>query len=357
MPLPPPPQEYTDTHLRFATQPIVDRRGQVAGTELLFRWNSMDGGVTPLLGAYATATVLCNALLDGQWLTRPETGTLPVGSLYVNMDEAYLLSPMAEALTPDLGVIELLESLHPTPAVRRRVRDLHSRGYRFSLDDVERTDDPRWVLAEHVESVKIDMLATSARDIKPLIGMAHAAGLRVVAEKVESLEDLETLVIMGVDLFQGYAVARPLVHRVAALPGCDARLMGKLYLMALEGVSAEALAFLAESDPATAVRLLRLQALHAPNQMTVSQDLAAVLASIPRPVLVAWLAKMNIAALHGRGRGRVTAVREHMARYRAGLYADASLQASQRRQWVFRHYCEQLQELQDRQDLQPLTSA
>lgn len=314
----------------------------MAGTELLFRWNSMDGGVTPLLGAYATANVLCNALLDGQWLTRIDSAAPAVGSLYVNMDEACLLGPPAQALTPDLGVIELLETLQPTPAVCQRVKALHAQGYRFSLDDIERADDPRWILAEHVESVKIDVLVTPTHQLRSLIAMAHAAGLRVIVEKVESAEDLAQLKAMGADLFQGYAVARPQVHRVLALPGCDARLMGDLYLMAKSGASTQALALLAECDPATMLRLLRLQDLHAPHEVTVSTDLAAALDSLPRPVLVAWLALMNIAALHGRGRESVAAVRAHMSHWRKRRCDENGLLNANQRGLCFQHYREQL---------------
>ena len=40
--------------------------------------------------------------------------------------------------------------------------------------------------------------------------MAHALGLRLVAEGVEDAETAATLLTMGVDVFQGYHIARPM---------------------------------------------------------------------------------------------------------------------------------------------------
>ncbi|WAC71790.1 EAL domain-containing protein [Roseateles sp. SL47] len=333
----PPAEEFTIPELRFATQTIVDAQGQVAGSELLFRWNSADAPVSPHLGAYATATALCNALLDGQWLTelRPDA---PVGSLCVNMDERYLLSPMAEALTPDVGVIELLETMTLTPEVRRRVQALHQRGYRFSLDDVESSDDPRWALAEFVESVKVDVRATPADQLEPMIRMARTSGLRVVAEKVETDEEKACLVSHGVALFQGYAIQRPVTQRVRALPGCQAPLLGLLYEQAQDGAKVEALSVLAESDPALVLRLLRLQALHAPREVALSLDMTDVLASLPRPVLVGWLTQMNVAAVHGRGRERVLLAKQAQMRFCAQLQSEPGWSVAARRRRLFAHY-------------------
>lgn len=342
--VPPADVEHATSRLRFAIQPIVTRSGHVAGHELLFRWNSADAPVHPSLGAYATASALSHALIDGQLLTRDPQGQ-PIGTLYVNMDERFLLSPMAEVMTPDLGVIELLETVTPTDAVQKRVQALHQRGYRFSLDDVESTDDPRWVLAEYVESVKIDVRATPTDQILPIIRLARAAGLTVVAEKVETPQQVEELARLGAQLFQGYAVQRPIVTEVPALPGCRASVLGVLHQMTADGASPEALSMVADTDPALVARLLRLQALHAPRDVALSQDLAQVLASLARPVLAGWLTQWLIAAQHVRGQDAVARVSRQLARYQGELAASGLVFAAQRRVHLFGRYRELVQTL------------
>lgn len=342
--LPPADVEHTTPHLRFAIQPIVTRHGNVAGHELLFRWNSADAPVQPSLGAYATASALSHALIDGQLLTRDPQGR-PIGTLYVNMDERFLLSPMAEVMTPDLGVIELLETVSPTDDVQKRVQALHQRGYRFSLDDVESTDDPRWVLAEYVESVKIDVRATPPDQIQPIIKLARAAGLIVVAEKVETPEQIEELARLGAQLFQGYAVQRPILTEVPPLPGCRTQVLGVLHQMMADGAGPEALSMVAATDPALVARLLRLQALHAPREVALSQDLAQVLESLARPVLAGWLTQWLIAAQHVRGQDAVAGVSRQLARYQGELAASGMVVGAERRTRLFGRYRELVQAL------------
>jgi len=69
-----------------------------------------------------------------------------------------------------------------------------------------------------LDVVKIDKSFISAIDtgVRPravvgsVIGMAHALGLRVVAEGVECMSQMELLRQLGCDEVQGYFVSRPL---------------------------------------------------------------------------------------------------------------------------------------------------
>ncbi|MBO9687862.1 MAG: EAL domain-containing protein [Mitsuaria chitosanitabida] len=318
-------REHVGSHVRYAHQPIVDRAGKVVATELLFRWNSLDGGVGPELGTYATATVLANALLDGELLTGSTPAEHPIGDLLVNMDARTLMSPIAEAMTPDIGVIELLETVTLDAALTARIRDLHRRGYRFALDDLVSLDDPRWTLAPWVQFAKIDVLGRDAVELQALIRKAHQLGMAVIAEKVEDEAALLQLKRMGADYFQGYGVARPTTCAVRALPGCDSRVTGQLYLLAQAGVAEGSLALLAGRHPALVARLLRVQAIHAPQYMAVAESLSDVMVSLPQPVLLAWLAIFNIAAVHGRDRDLATLLHDQLSETRLSLRRDGGV--------------------------------
>jgi c-di-GMP-related signal transduction protein len=294
--------EHLGTHVRYATQPVIDRTGRVVATELLFRWNASDNAVGPELGAYATAAALASALIDGELLTDAPAAQHPIGDLLVNMDSRTLMSPIAEALTPDVGVIELLETVEVNAPLMQRVRDLHGRGYRFALDDIVCADDPRWVLAPWVQFAKIDAIGLDAEQLPALIRQAHRLGMAVIAEKIEDADAFQRALRAGADYFQGYDIAGATTLAVPALPGCDASVIGQLFLLARSGVSAASLALLAGRHPALVVRLLRVQAIHAPQCAATAESLADVMESLPRAVLIAWLAVLNIAAVHGRDR-------------------------------------------------------
>ena len=72
----------------------------------------------------------------------------------------------------------------------------------------------------HPDIVKLDMELIRNIDqdanrraiAENLIEYSHTRNILVVAEGVENLEELETLMEMHVDLFQGYYLARPEVE-------------------------------------------------------------------------------------------------------------------------------------------------
>lgn len=305
--------EDCTTHLRFATQGLVDGQGRVRATELLFRWNSRDGGVAPALGSYATCAALSHALLDGGLLSAGHQAH-PVGDLFVNADERFVLSPLVEALTPDFAVVELLETIEPNAALVARVAALRQRGYRFALDDVDRIDDSRWVLAPHAEWVKLDLLQAPAGELPALVEKARRLELKVIVEKVGTASQAERMRQLGVDLLQGYGVAPVVTHGVPAWPGCDAVALGRMYLQAEQGASVDELAAIACSDAAIVARLSRLHGLLAPGR--VAETLPALLAALPPRALLGWLAIFNVAATHGRRRTESRDIWRQVIEYR-----------------------------------------
>lgn len=101
----------------------------------------------------------------------------------------------------------------------------------------------------------------------------------------------------------------------------------------------------ADTDPALVARLLRLQALHAPREVAMAQDLAQVLASLPRPVLAGWLTQWLIAAQHVRRQDAVARVSKQLSLYRGELAAQGVMFGVERRSRVFNRYRELVQTL------------
>lgn len=321
-------REHLSSHVRYGSQPIIDRAGRVVATELLFRWNGSEEKVGPELGSYATAAVVSNALLDGELLTRKPAAEHPIGDLLVNVDARTLMSPIVEVLTPDVGVIELLETVEVDEALTRRIRELHARGYRFALDDIARLDDARWALAPWVQFAKIEVTGLVPEQLRALVRQAHRLGMAVIAEKVEDEPMHRRALEAGADYFQGFGIARPTTVAVTPLPGCEARVVGQLYLLAGAGVASSSLALLAGRHPALVARLLRLQEIHAPEFVATAESLAEVLESIPRAVLVGWLAVLNIAAVHGRDLELAALLRGELAHGRLRLRQEGVVRTS-----------------------------
>ncbi len=121
-------------------------------------------------------------------------------------------------LHPDLIELEFTEAVLEDPDAGVVLRALANEGVRLSLDDFGAGDASLAHLRQHpVNVVKIDRsliedpLDPAAAALgASVIAMAHALGKTVVAEGVETIEQLDFLRERGCDIAQGYYLARPL---------------------------------------------------------------------------------------------------------------------------------------------------
>jgi EAL domain-containing protein (putative c-di-GMP-specific phosphodiesterase class I) len=107
---------------------------------------------------------------------------------------------------------------------RARVRALRELGYRIALDDIGAgyAGLSSFELLEP-DVVKLDMSLirdvhrsqTKQKLISSILALCTDPDRLVVAEGVETMEELEELLKLGCDVFQGYLFARP----AAAFPG------------------------------------------------------------------------------------------------------------------------------------------
>ena len=142
-----------------------------------------------------------------------------------------LLAARKVGFPPDKLIFELTESErinNPAHALRI-VKDYQMRGFLTAIDDFGAGYSGLNLLADfqpHI--VKLDMALTRDIDRDPVrqaivggvLGTCKALKCRVVAEGIETQGELEQLRSMGVELFQGYLLARPALE---ALPEPDMR--------------------------------------------------------------------------------------------------------------------------------------
>ena len=111
-------------------QPIIDRRGQLYAYELLFRDSSRNAATVPD-AVLATSQVLHHVFA--------EIGVERALGRYrgfLNCDERMLLMPGVLDILPTRHVVlEVLETVEPTPEIIARCRDLKAAGFMLALDD------------------------------------------------------------------------------------------------------------------------------------------------------------------------------------------------------------------------------
>ena len=154
-------------------QPILGREQQLLAYELLFREGPIftSNRADIIDPSQATATVIANAFTE---LSANET--LGPYRGYINVDQQFLFSDLIEVLPPALVVLEILESVQPTPEVVARCRELRGKGFTLAIDDVVEVEEAYRPLFELAEIIKVDVLGVDAGRLAALVAAVLAAG-------------------------------------------------------------------------------------------------------------------------------------------------------------------------------------
>jgi c-di-GMP-related signal transduction protein len=232
-------------------QPILDLQQQLFAYELLFR-NGHLGFADVGDNVHATATVIVNTF-NGLGVD----AALGDSMGFINVDEAFLFSDTLELLPPGAVVLEILETVAVTPAVVERCKALKAIGYTLALDDVTQMRPDHRELIELIDIIKIDVSPLSRDELAELASRLKPLGKRLLAEKVESQEDVAFCASHGFTLFQGYFFAKPSV--IAGKRVDYARLsLVRLLGMSIGDAETAALERELKHEPALVVKLLRM---------------------------------------------------------------------------------------------------
>jgi c-di-GMP-related signal transduction protein len=205
---PPSPPLDPNTHCFLARQAIFDQMGEIHGYELLFRWG-LDNHFTGDPDS-ATRTIVDTWLLHG---FEELTGRSPY---FVNCTREALVEGLMTLLPSNWTVLEVLETVEPDEEVMNACRKMKQMGYGIALDDFQFSKSMER-LVELADYVKIDFRLPESQRRKTLRQL-EGSGVRLVAEKVETDEELKIAFEEGFELFQGYFFGRPTVFSKRKTP-------------------------------------------------------------------------------------------------------------------------------------------
>jgi c-di-GMP-related signal transduction protein len=236
--------------LRYmARQPLLDLRGQLHADELLFREgleNAFRGD-----GELASRTIVDNAVIFGM---DELTGGHPA---FVNCTAELLTGELAYVLPPENTVLEILETVEPTPDLIAACRRFKAQGFRLALDDF--IWEPKFApLVELADYIKVDFLRSDTHVRRQLFRQIGKVGAKMVAEKVETLEEYRLACQEGFTLFQGYYFFRPVMMEKRKIPANRLHHLEILQMLHTDPMDFRRLCPLVKSDASLTHRLLRL---------------------------------------------------------------------------------------------------
>ncbi|MGN1024772.1 MAG: EAL domain-containing protein [Faecousia sp.] len=218
----------------FHFQPIVDSHtGGVFAYEALMRSDYPTLRTPTEILRVARELNMLQQIECLTWLKAPEAYralrdqglAVPDALLFVNSIASQAMPPEMEAryarefgdLAPRI-VVEFTESEEMSPEMLERKRSAIAGYHAFALDDYgSGYNSERNLLLINPEYVKVDIAIIRGIDADPdkqhivanIVSYAHERNKRVVAEGVETVAEMLTVLKLGVDLLQGFALARP----------------------------------------------------------------------------------------------------------------------------------------------------
>jgi diguanylate cyclase (GGDEF)-like protein len=230
-------------------QPISalnDRRPM--GYEALARPAGEDPGIS--VEAMFAAAQKMGAWRDLDWLCRrvalENAAWIPADQLlFVNVGVRALLDPVHDTdqmlmlmewahRSPTSVVLEISEREPVSDLKRFRdvISSYRSEGFRFALDDVgEGHSTLETMAAANPEFIKVarsltvqSMIGAHRAVIRALVEFGRSNGAQVIAEGIETEDQLHNVIELGVDLGQGYLLGRPALMPERKLTAVDDRL-------------------------------------------------------------------------------------------------------------------------------------
>ena len=262
-------QALANGELELFFQPKIDARsGKVTAAEALLRWNHptrgmvMPGNFIPLAERSGLIGPLGNWVIEAAckqaraWRDKGLRMRVAINLSAYQMRQDDIADRIAEALArhrihPSLLTCEITETaaMEDTGATQETFRRLGEMGTHLSIDDFGTGYSSLSYLRQlPAEELKID--ASFVKDVDSsadaravvdaVVRLAHALGLKVVAEGVETLRQQKILVELGCDELQGYLFAKPMSARALLLWAMDDRSASAVFRDSLFGETRQA---------------------------------------------------------------------------------------------------------------------
>lgn len=187
----------------IARQPIYHSDKTLFGYELLYR-NSDKNYYSSVDDNIATRELTYNILseFDFYALTNEKYG-------FINFTRESLMSDLPLLFNPKSIIIEILENVELDDELINRIAFLKTKKYTFALDDF--IDDGTYdKLLPYIDIIKVEYNLLS-ENMRTRIAQKYRESKKLIAERIETIEEYNEAINDGYRLFQGYYFSKPIM--------------------------------------------------------------------------------------------------------------------------------------------------
>lgn len=271
----------------IARQGIYNKEEKVVAYELLYRNslnNIFDDSIEEEIATYKVIENISSFGLDTLTDNR---------KAFVNFSEKLIKKNIATLLPKDKVVIEVLETVNASKEIIDRLKFLKEVGYNIALDDV--------VEEEHIinfkdviDIVKVDFLLSSKESRKQIANICKNFNIEMLAEKIETLEDLKEAQDLGYDYYQGYYYSKPSIFLGKDISIKNSSIFSLLVELIREDYDLDKVEYIIKTDIALTYKFLRFINSAYFNFLYEIKSIKQAIILIGREELRKWLSILSV---------------------------------------------------------------
>ncbi|PIE20594.1 MAG: signal protein [Neptuniibacter caesariensis] len=237
--------------LLLARQPVFNKSLDVVAYLLLYR-SQEEGAAKTINDHLATSSVILNT-----YASICEDGEVRSLPCYIKLTDKTLMAEDFPELPKEHFILEILGHSRITPEFIERIRVLSQQGYRLALSDYK--PDPKYVpLLNLIHILKLDVQRIGIDALPEIVKNLRPYHLELLADKVETKEELRKCHELGFTLFQGYFLSRPEPVKGKKLGSSKVLLMQMMVELQNPQATAQSVEQIVINDPLLTYRILRV---------------------------------------------------------------------------------------------------
>ncbi|HEY9050830.1 MAG TPA: HDOD domain-containing protein [Gammaproteobacteria bacterium] len=301
-------------------QPIFDRKLRVYAYELLFRSGNANNAAFGKISADgATSTTIINSFLEFG-LEKLVGDKLA----FINLTETFLFTEGALPIPPQQVVIEVLEDVPINDQLLKAVERLKGEGFTIALDDYIYNPAHKPLVAM-ADIIKIDIMQLSREQL-----IRHATALKkfnakLLAEKIETMDEFELCHKLGFEYFQGYFLSKPRVIQGKSLPTNKLAVLNLISVLQNQDSEIDDLEEAIGFDVSISYKILKLINSAFFNYSHNIESIRQAVVILGRKNLASWASMMALSSLNDRPSEMI-----HMAMTRAKMCEIMAEKANQK---------------------------
>ena len=210
---------------------------------------------------------------------------------FINVDEVTLLKGILDVLDKDRFIINILKDIELSEEVVSRIIKYKKTGFKLSLENFD--SSAKMIkkfgrLFNFIDILKMDVLLSEPENLEKVVHKFKGSRIKILAQNIESKDDLLKYKEMGFDYFQGDFIHKPEVIEIIASVEPAQLIVLQLIKIIKENDSTEQLESFIKKQPDLSFKLVEF--FNKTKNFTVPiESLTQVITLMGRDKLLRWL--------------------------------------------------------------------